>query len=320
MPALPRLGNEREHERCLPVGGVRGGHDVRLLPFLGVNGQGRAGLLTPVLVRMLEGRVGSTAMMQLLASSPEVALDRAYPFHNSYLTYFVHLTGLVSGQQPTDQGIVELVYQGDRRLGPLPFQAGIVDAQEMASRSLSAIWATFSQQVLERSDTTERFYAEKYWGSLEPLLAAGLRPIVIELVRDPRDVIPSIRAYNHRYSDRFFGRPLASDDFHHLKHLVVGMALRFNEFKATLPVPTLKVRYEDFVTDPEAYASKLEDLLGTTLDPGALVADKAVLDQHMTSATVRQSIGRWQGDLSPEEVSFIETRLGANMREFGYLS
>jgi len=98
------------------------------------------------------------------------------------------------------------------------------------------------------------------------------------------------------------------------------MALRFNDFKATLPVPTLKVRYEDFVTDPQAYASKLEDLLGTTLDPGALVADKAVLDQHMTSATVRQSIGRWRDDLSPEEVSFIETRLGANMREFGYLS
>jgi hypothetical protein len=40
----------------------------------------------------------------------------------------------------------------------------------------------------------------------------------------------------------------------------------------------------------------------------------------MTSATVRQSIGRWREDLSPEEVSFIETRLGANMREFGYLS
>ena len=95
----------------MPAGGrSAGGHDVRLLPFLGVNGQGRAGLLTPVLVRMLEGRVGSTAMMELLASSPEVALDRTYPFHNSYLTYFVHLAGLVSGQQPTEEGIVCLLY------------------------------------------------------------------------------------------------------------------------------------------------------------------------------------------------------------------
>lgn len=259
-------------------------------------------------------------MMELLASSPEVALDRTYPFHNSYLTFFVHLAGLVSGHQPTEEGLVELVYQGDSRLGPLPFQAGIVDAQELASRALSAIWATFSQQVLERSGANERFYAEKYWGSLQPLLAAGLRPVVIELVRDPRDIIASVRAYNHRHSDRHFGRPLASDDFHHLKHLVVGMALRFKEFKATLPVPTLKVRYEDFVTGPEAFAAKLEDLLGTTLDPGALVADKAILDEHMTSASVRQSIGRWQGELSAEEVSFIETRLGPHMREFGYLS
>jgi len=275
--------------------------------------------LTPVLVRMLEGRVGSTAIMQLLASSAEVALDRAYPFQNSYLTYFVRLTGQIARPLPTREGVVEVVYQTDQRLPPLPFGAQMFNPEVMATETLAAVWAAFSKQVLDRSPGA-RYYAEKYWGDLNSVLSAGLRPVVIHLVRDPRDIIVSVRAFNHRHAERFFGRPLAADDRRHLKHLVLGMALRFKELDAKLPVPTLTVRYEDLVTEPEGCAAELEALLGTALDVTALRADQAVLDRHVTAASVQQSVGRWRTELSPEDQAFIEMRLGASMRQWGYLN
>jgi hypothetical protein len=54
------------------------------------------GGLVPILVRMMDARVGSTAMMQLLSTAPEVAMDRRYRYEHSYLTYFVRLMGQIT--------------------------------------------------------------------------------------------------------------------------------------------------------------------------------------------------------------------------------
>ena len=112
-----------------------------------VSGGREVRALTPILVRMLEGRVGSTAMMQLLATSSSVALDRVYPFQNSYLTYFAPATGQISRPCPGRAGILEFVYQSDPCVEPLPFEAGIIDPLDMAQRSLSAIWLEFSRTI-----------------------------------------------------------------------------------------------------------------------------------------------------------------------------
>ncbi len=279
-------------------------------------GEGRG--LTPILVRMLEGRVGSTAMLQLLGTSSAVAFDRVYPFQNGYLTYFVRLTNQISRQNPTGQELVEFIYRSDVNIEPLPFQAGVIDPVDMARRSLSAIWQEFSSSVIERSAGV-RYYAEKYWGGIDRVIDAGIHPIIIDLVRDPRDIIASMRSFNERHSNRLFGRPLADDDWQHLQKTVLGMAQRFNEFALPVPVPRLRVRYEDFVTDMASQAAKIGALLDVDLNVGAVTADSPVLERHMTAESVEASIGRWRDELAPSEVSFIERRLGASMRELGYV-
>jgi len=274
--------------------------------------------LTPILVRMLEGRVGSTAMLQLLGTSSAVAFDRVYPFQNGYLTYFVRLTNQISRQNPTGQALVDFIYRSDVNIEPLPFQAGMIDPVDMARRALSAIWQEFSSSVIERSPGV-RYYAEKYWGAIDPVIDAGIHPIIIDLVRDPRDIIASMRSFNERNSNLLFGRPLADDDWQHLQKTVLGMAQRFNEFALPVPFPRLRVRYEDFVTDMASQAAKIEALLDVDLNVGTVTADSPVLEGHMTAKSVDASIGRWRDDLAPSEVSFIERRLGASMRELGYV-
>ena len=66
-------------------------------------------------------------------------------------------------------------------------------------------------------------------------------------------------------------------------------------------------------------AAKIGALLEVDLNVGPMTADSPVLEGHMTAKSVDASIGRWRDDLAPSEVSFIERRLGASMRELGYV-
>ena len=45
--------------------------------------------LNPLLILDLGGRSGSTLLMQLLGTSPQIAFDRVYPSEVRYLTYLL---------------------------------------------------------------------------------------------------------------------------------------------------------------------------------------------------------------------------------------
>ncbi|MDQ2838556.1 MAG: sulfotransferase [Actinomycetota bacterium] len=279
--------------------------------------------LTPVLIRMLEGRVGSTLLMQLLATSPGVAFERVYPFERSYLTYLVRLAAQVV-HVPGAMDLRQMLYEGDRRLGPLPFEAGIIDEPRFQVNILRAMWSAFCSSRRDGDDSAahpraEKLYAEKYWGPVKPVLDAGLHPVIVDLVRDPRDVVASIRAFNAKRGQQLFGRSLVLDETGHLRRLVAGMALRLEELQSPAQeAPRLLVRYEDLVSDLAGQAQRLTALLGTELDPSAVVAGRAGMAEHMTADSAEQSVGRWKLDLSSAEVGRIERHLGSRMVELGY--
>jgi len=274
--------------------------------------------LTPVLVRLLEGRVGSTVMMQLLGTSPAIAFDRVYAFQNSYLTYFVRLISQMERQEVAGPQIAEWVYGSDLPVGPLPFKPELVGASDLARASLRAVWSAFSRSVQARATSPVSWYAEKYWGRLAPVLEAGLTPVVIDMVRDPRDVVASIRAFNAKLDMKLFGRAQAADDDEHLRRLTMNMVLRLHEMEAPLPVPRLLVRYEDLVSDLRGQASDVSALLGVELDPQAVTAAQSSMSRHITAPSVATSVGRWRADLSQDEVATIERRLGKQMTRLGY--
>jgi hypothetical protein len=57
--------------------------------------------LPVIALRMMEGRTGSTLLMQLLATSPEVVFDDRYPSEYRFLSYFRRLAELAT--EPFDE-------------------------------------------------------------------------------------------------------------------------------------------------------------------------------------------------------------------------
>lgn len=279
-------------------------------------------MLRPVLIRMLDGRVGSTLVMQLLGTSPEVFFDRAYPFEHSYLTYFLRLAGVIGVEGDQERSSTELmqafVYGNPAIVSGLPFHTRELDRAALKRATLTGVWQAFSDVAREATTPSPRLYAEKFWGDLTPVIEAGLEPIVIDLVRDPRDILCSIRAFRDKLGRDVFERSPSEGARQQLARSVAGMRFRLASFAEQLPVPQILLRYEDLVGDLPLQAARLGDLLEVELDPGAAAQLTAEAARHMTSSTVKSSVGRWREDLSAADIQFIESQLGDRMVELGY--
>jgi hypothetical protein len=277
-----------------------------------------SGDLRPILIRLLEGRVGSTLVMQLLGSSDQVWFDRVYPFENSYLTYFTRLVGRISAPRVAEANMVEFLYGDAIRVGPLPFAPEHLSLDDLARDGLRGVWRAFANGVGTATGRPVSWYAEKYWGDVSPVIVAGLDPVVVDLVRDPRDIVASVRAFNAKTGRELFGRARARDDRVHLRRMVAGMSFRLQEFGAELPVTHLVIRYEDLVSDLAGQASRLEDVLGVRLDVASIAEARGEMDHHVTSPSAEASVGRWARDLPAADVQAIERTLGDTMVALGY--
>lgn len=256
--------------------------------------------------------------MALLGTAPEIAFDRVYPFEHSYLTYLTRLVGQIGAPRAPAMDLVDLLYGDAARVGRLPFEPVSLDRVAFASDSLHAVWQAFSVAMRAGADPRPRLYAEKYWGALAPVAAAGLNPIVVDLIRDPRDVIASVRAFNARTGAQRFGRAAARDDDEHLHRLARGMSVRLAEFARPVAGPRLRLRYEDLVSDLPGQAARLGQVLGVRLDPAALSDSATRLRDHRTSPSPAASVQRWRADLTAAEVQRIERALGPRLTALGY--
>lgn len=74
------------------------------------------------------------------------------------------------------------------------------------------------------------------------------------------------------------------------------------------PEHTLEVQYERIAADPAAAAGEIAGRLGSAPEP---------LREALSTVHAR-SIGRWQRDLTPEQVADVEAEAGPLLRELGY--
>jgi hypothetical protein len=75
-----------------------------------------------------------------------------------------------------------------------------------------------------------------------------------------------------------------------------------------VPDRTLELRYEDLVTNPKQVATNLAAHLDLEEEP---------LSKSLSSAFDR-SVGRWQRDLTPEQLRDVEEEAGALLRDLSY--
>jgi hypothetical protein len=276
--------------------------------------------LPVIAVRLLDGRVGSTLLLQLLATSDEVALERRYPEGElRYLSYCIRTAewAATPWEPMVHPGVTELMFGPAERGGPIPFAPTLVSPARLGPLMLTGMWGAISEE-LRRSTPSARFYAEKLVGHGQLLADSDIPLRIIDVVRDPRDVFCSIRSFTA--GGPGFGRSDGQSDDDFLGQMTSAHLERLQSMRTTAPhVERVLVRYEDLVGDFVGQADRLSHWLGLYFDPAAVLADYEQRRHHMTTRSVDESVGRWRRDLSAAQARKIWDVLGGELEPLGYV-
>lgn len=268
--------------------------------------------------------------MQLLATShDDVVIDRVYPFENAYLPCFMDMARRVgAGYQAERDGTVHTLaeqLESDMRprCGAIPFEPLSIDRAVLQRLVLRNVWEAFSEATWHQRGKAAhaRYYAEKLQPGVDARIAieAGIPVVLIDVVRDPRDVVSSIRAFNQKRGFASFGRLPGQTEREYLEYLVRYQRNTLRDIDRPLQgVHPVLVRYEDMVDNLGGVSERLSDVLGTAFDHLAVESARSEYGAHMTSNGRGDSVGRWRRDLDTDEVALIEEGLGGEMVRLGY--
>jgi hypothetical protein len=287
------------------------------------------------------GRTGSTLLMRMLAGHPRILTYRPFQFEPRVASYWIGLLKALSDpasylRQLSDARNLD---QPSWWLGAnLPLPRALPDdsiqewmggagVRELAAFCQDRIEALYRQIALDRGRDDAAYFTEKYIpGSVQPLLWE-LYPQAREviLVRDFRDMLSSMFAFNEKRGIQGFQRSRAESDEEYVVHTVgSSITALLRDWRARSDRAHL-VRYEELVTRPVETLSALLVYLGW--DPEAATVEAMTagasettpeMEWHQTADSAAGSIGRWQRDLSPELRAVSEAAFGPALSAFGY--
>lgn len=176
------------------------------------------------------------------------------------------------------------------------------------------------QECYGKGAETEIVGIKECWvdGTAELLAEAFPNLYVIHIVRDPRAVVAS-QAGRNRYPLLFMVEYWRQS---------ANLALLYRSLAKDWSRRYLLVRYEDLVRDPEAEAGRLCRFLDIPYDPAMIDADRfrdgrgRREPSNSSYGELRQisteSVGRWKGVLTAEEIGMIERLCRSEMAALGY--
>jgi glycosyltransferase involved in cell wall biosynthesis len=326
VAARKRLRNLRDRRR-----GDDRGRSIEAAATGGRAPHGGRGWLTPILVDYFT-RDGSTLMMRLLASSPEVAVEDVYPYERKYFAYLLQWSQLLDRPDwPEDEwGAASLgslsQLQTRALVGPPPWRPReLIDSdpaeESMSRRCFELAWAEFSRRAARASSgegPRPRYYAEKHLNTWLVDRVQLPRVEVIALLRDPRDTWVSINAFNTRRGTGALGLDRAASSERHLEQVIARQRERLRWIASLLEDGSSPVvAYSDLVLDTEAVARRLGSWLGVQLDPRAARGDRRMASRHVSAETPEASVGRWRTELEPAVAERFRAELGPELRAVG---
>lgn len=294
-----------------------------------------AGLM-PAILLPTSGRNGSTLTMQLLATSPQIAMEREYPYEARYFTFFLKMSQLPL-LTPSADGMwsSETLLRPDGKtiFGPPTWPGrtltlGTPHDSPFDERCFLALWREFSAAAGYVANASEfgmtdgtgvLWYAEKTsWKSL-----AGFRGSIatrcLYLLRDPRDVWISVRKFDAQRGYFGFGRRIDESEADFLGRFLEQQVETLEHLQGLREDDrTMIVRYERLAGDMPTESRRIGDWLGLTLDPQAVEGNRRSFAHHMTSDGKAASVARWKRELPPEINRRFVDRLGDLLRHFDY--
>ena len=298
--------------------------------------------LQPLLVNSL-GRTGTTLLMRMLAAHPAVVAYARPPYEARGGKYWLHVLKILSA--PTDErkrvGAPMEFHLEALAAGGNPFYSGafaawpeveawsgstyVADLAAFCQRSIDG-WYLATAAAQNQAIEPLVYFAEKHFPDVYPRLMRELYPAAREifLVRDFRDMVASMIAYNERKGFDDFGRNKVGSDEAWLDYLRQTFLVLRNTWRDRGEEARL-VRYEDLVRDPMSALPPILDYLGLDADPATvsrLIAaaspDSPDLRGHGTTDSPDASIGRWRTDLLPEMQEAMQETFGDLLLAFGY--
>jgi hypothetical protein len=316
-----------EDDTRLPLGRLRGRR--RSIPA------SPESQIEPLMINTI-GRSGSTLLVTLLSSHPDVVAFPPFVKDARISTYWVNvlqdLAEPASFLAPFDPPDLEAPHwwlgSGGGELGEPEVERwlGSEAVDSLAAVCRSRIEAFYRR--LAPAEEMPRYFVEKYLPhQVAPdLLAemyAGAREVI--LVRDFRDMLCSVIAFNRKRGYEAFGRTGEGGDPEYVRGALAQSATTLAERlrgKATRPH---LVRYEDLIQAPEPTLTELFEHLELDADPERVAetldraaASSASMEHHRTTSDPAASIGRWREDLPTEIADVCNDALGPLLAEFGY--
>jgi Sulfotransferase family len=294
----------------------------------------------PILITTF-GRTGSMLLMRLLVSHPEVLSFKPHRFEQRIAGYWIDAlltlgdpVSYLSGVAPQADVDDRTWWLGNEAPMPWPLRAeGVQEwlggdaVEELALVAQQRIDALYERIAAEIGGAEAPFFAEK--SSLRvSSVAAELYPEGRELflVRDFRDMVASVFAFNRKRGVTGFGRGKAGSDREYVEWLGGWAASLARAWERRRERAHL-VRYEDLAREPEQTLGALLAYVGADASATTITrmlyqlsAEVPELSEHRTTESLQHSIGRWRTDLEPGVREACDRAFGDALALFGYES
>jgi hypothetical protein len=295
-------------------------------------------LLAPLMITSM-GRTGTTWSMRLLSQHPSIVIYKKYPYEakvglNSTLNFII-LSGLFENN--LDPELLHLLKkskllaghnirdQQTRNLLERSYYKNLIDCTR------NIIDNFYRQIAAAQGISAPVYFAEKFL--LDQISAYWAQDIVREiypnareifLIRDLRDVVTSVLAFNKKRGWMDFGRDRFDSDEEYIR--AMGRVSRFILKRwERVQTSVYLLRYEDLILQPfEAMKGLLEylhlendDLTLHSMMNDAMQFSKE-LEEHRTTETPLSSVGRWSRELSPHLQALANQEFGEMLTAYGY--
>lgn len=323
-------------------------HENIRVPFATIQGKRQAfrtnnsPRLNPIIMTNL-GRCGSTWLTALLGQHPNILVYQPFRYEPRVGSYWMEVFGSLSEPRSyleTIRGEIQDKHwwTGENRQAPWPLLRKGERLEKYLTRtaveSLAAlcqerIESFYDEVALEDGKSNPEYFAERYYGKSKFAMRVmwELYPKTREviMIRDFRDMVCSMLAFNKKTGLALFGRGEANSDEEYIRNISGSIAGLLHSWKNRQDRAFL-LRYEDLIGNPEKTFQSLAHYLGVDarLETVQEVFRRAIefaperQTRHKTTRAPNESIGRWRRDLDPALQAACADSFGEILDEFGY--